>query len=121
MLEFLSEKFNESELLSYVWKEIEVSQLDEARAANKLKVFETIDGSSKFHYMVFKPNGNSVKESPRIWLCDDCSSDYGSCSSFKEYPLICHQLKRVFLKSAVEAVDRLEDEQDDDESVLVIL
>ena len=115
MLEFLSEKCNDSKLLSYVWKEIEVSQLDEARAANKLKVFETIDGSSKFHCMVFKPNGNSVKASPRICLCDDCSSDYGSCSSFKEYPLICHQLKCVFLRSAVEAVDSLEDEQDDDE------
>ena len=43
------------------------------------------------------------------------SLDYGSCSSFKEYPLICHQLKCVFLRSAVEAVDSLEDEQDDDE------
>ena len=115
MLEFLSEKFNDSESLSYVWKEIEVSQLDEARAANKLKVFETIDGSSKFHCIMFKPNGNSVKASPRICLCDDCSSDYGSCSSFKEYPLICHQLKRVLLRSAFEAVDSLEDEQDDNE------
>ena len=115
MLEFLSEKCNDSKLLSYVWKEIEVSQLDEARAANKLKVFETIDGSSKFHCMVFKPNGNSVKASPRICLCGDCCPDYGSCSSFKEYPLICHQLKCVFLRSAVEAVDSLEDEQDDDE------
>ena len=58
---------------------------------------------------------NSVKASPRICLSDDCSSDYGSCSSFKEYPLICHQLKCVFLRSAVEAVDSLEDEQDDNE------
>ena len=115
MLEFLSEKFNDSESLSYVWKEIEASQLDEARAANKLKVFETIGGSSKFYYMVFKPNGNSVKASARICLCNDCSCDYGSCSLFKEYPLICHQLKRVFLGSAVKAVDSLEDEQDDDE------
>ena len=93
-----------------MWKEIEVTQLGKARTANKLKVFETVDGSSKFHCMVFKPNGNSVKTSLRIWLCDDYSSDYGSCSSFKEYPLIWHQLKRVFLRSAVEAVDSLEDE-----------
>ena len=71
-LEFLSEKFNDSESLS--------SQLDEARAANKLKDFETIYGSSKFHCLVFKPNGNSFEASPRICLCDDCSSDYGSCS-----------------------------------------
>ena len=95
ILEFLSKKFNGSKSLSYMWKEIEVSQLHEARAARKLKVFETIYGSSKFHCMVFKPNGNSFKASPRICLCDDCSSDYGSCSSFKVYPLICHQLKRV--------------------------
>ena len=95
ILEFLSKKFNGSKSLSYMWKEIEVSQLHEARAARKLKVFETIYGSSKFHCMVFKPNGNSSKASPRICLCDDCSSDYGSCSSFKVYPLICHQLKRV--------------------------
>ena len=68
MLEFLSEKFNGSELLSYVWNEIEVSKLDEARAANKLKVFEIIYGTSKFHCMVFKPNGNSFKASPRMSL-----------------------------------------------------
>ena len=65
--------------------------------------------------MVFKPNGNSFKASPRICLCDNFSSDYSYGSSFKEYPLICHQLKRVFLRSAVEAVDSFEDEQDDDE------
>ena len=68
MLEFLFEKFNGSELLSYVWNEIEVSKLDEARAANKLKVFEIIYGTSKFHCMVFKPNGNSFKASPRMAL-----------------------------------------------------
>ena len=49
-----------------MWKEIEVTQLGKARTANKLKVFETVDGSSKFHCMVFKPNGNSVKTSLRI-------------------------------------------------------
>ena len=48
-------------------------------------------------------------------LCDDCFNDYASCSSFKEYLLICHQLKCVLLRSAVETVDSLEDEQDDDE------
>ena len=48
-------------------------------------------------------------------LCDDCFNDYASGSSFKEYPLICHQLKCVLLRFAVEAVDSLEDEQDDDE------
>ena len=65
--------------------------------------------------MVFKPNSNSFKASPRICLCDDCSSAYGSCSSFKESPLVCHQLKHVFLRSAVEAVNSLEDEQGDNE------
>ena len=71
--------------------------------------------------MVFKPNGNSFKASPRICLCDDCSSDYGSCSSFKEYPLICHQLKLVFLRSAVEAVVALKMNRMTMRSVLVIL
>ena len=71
--------------------------------------------------MVFKPNGNSFKASPRICLCDACSSDYGSCSSFKEYPLICHQLKLVFLRSAVEAVVALKMNRMTMRSVLVIL
>ena len=60
MLEFLSQKFNDRESLSYMWKEIE----DEARAADKLKVFGTVYGSSKFNCMVFKPNGNSLKHLP---------------------------------------------------------
>ena len=42
LLEFLSEKFNDSESLSYVWKEIEVSQLDEARAANKKRFWNNL-------------------------------------------------------------------------------
>ena len=80
MLEFLSQKFNDRESLSYMWKEIE----DEARAADKLKVFGTVYGSSKFNCMVFKPNGNSSKASPRICLCDDCSSDHQTLAYEKQ-------------------------------------
>ena len=55
MVDFLKEKFGQKTNPKYVIKEIDENILEMARAENRLKKFKTIDGSTKFQALCFKP------------------------------------------------------------------
>ena len=100
MVEFLSGKINSKTDPAYKFKNITTAQLEEARAEERLKVYSTIEGSSKFQAIVFKPN-QKMKASPRICLCKECKDDYGSCALFKEYEINIKHLKKICLRSSI--------------------
>lgn len=88
--------------------------MDEERASKRLFNFPSIDGSSKFQVMVFKPNCKFVKASPRLCICKKCQTEYGSCELFEEYPLICHQLNKAHLRSDNLPMTTSKDNENDD-------
>ena len=116
MVEFLTEKFKDKVNPSYMFKEITSKRLETARSSERLKVFSTIEGSSKFQVIVFKPN-QVMKAAPRLCLCEKCKVDYGSCQLFEEYAIMCNHLKRNCLRSDVaDSADMEDDEENDEEA-----
>ena len=61
-------------------------------------MFPTVDGSSQFQVMVFKPD-MSILAAPRLCICDLCKQSYGSCSLFETYHLDVQNLKSTTLRS----------------------
>ena len=82
MVDYLDAKFKESTNPEYIVKEISSSLLDENRAVANLLVLPTIEGSSTFQVIVFKPNSDNLKAAKRICVCQQCQNDYGSCNIF---------------------------------------
>ena len=101
MVDYLNDKFKDSTNPEYVVKEIDCSLLEENRAAASLLAHPTIDGSSTFQVIVFKPNSDHLKAANRICVCQQCQKDYGSCNIFSSYPIICHKLNKTYLRSKV--------------------
>jgi len=92
MVQFLSEKFGEKTDPGYKFKDITPEQLEEARKEQRLKIYSTIAGSSKFQ--VFRPH-QRMQASPRICLCKECQVENGSCQLFKEYDITINHLKKI--------------------------
>ena len=69
MVDYLDAKFKSSTNPEYTAKEIDSSVLKENRAAANLLVHSTIDGSSTFHVIVFKPVSDHLKTAKRICVC----------------------------------------------------
>ena len=63
------------------------------KAEDSLKVYNTVDGSSAFQVAVSTPNSETFKAAPRLCLCDNCLSKYGSCKMFKTYSFIASNWK----------------------------
>ena len=123
MVQFLSEKFGEKTDPGYKFKDITPEQLEEARKEQRLKIYSTIAGSSKFQ--VFRPH-QRMKASPRICLCKECQVEYGSCQLFKEYDITINHLKKICLRSTFAdriGAEALEDDEfiDDDETTEVLI
>ena len=97
-MDFLTEKLQSSEHLQYIIKEISEKDLEIECSAARLKVFPTVDGSSQFQVMVFKPD-MSILAAPRLCICDLCNQSYGSCSLFETYHLDMQNLKSTTLRS----------------------
>ena len=97
MVDYLNDKFKDSTNPEYVVKEIDCSLLEENRAAASLLAHPTIDGSSTFQVIVFKPNSDHLKAANRICVCQQCQKDYGSCNIFSSYPIICNRLNKTYL------------------------
>ena len=125
MVQFLSEKFGEKTDPGYKFKDITPEQLEEARKEQRLKIYSTIAGSSKFQATVFRPH-QRMKASPRICLCKECQVEYGSCQLFKEYDITINHLKKICLRSTFAdriGAEALEDDEsiDDDETTEVLI
>lgn len=56
---YLDNKFKYKSDLTFYFKKIDCLALDEEQASAELKDTETVDGSSSFHAIVFKP-GESI-------------------------------------------------------------
>ena len=59
MGDYLDNKFKYKSDLTFYFKKIDCLALDEEQASAELKDTETVDGSSSFHAIVFKP-GESI-------------------------------------------------------------
>ena len=76
----------------------------------RLKKISSIEGSSSFQVLRFKPNCEVFSAVPYLCTCDECLLvDYGSCDLFSNYKIDIHQLREVSLRSldaeATEATD----------------
>ena len=70
--EYLHEKFGKKTAPVYHCHEMKVKQLEEERQRNRYRKFDTVEGSSSFHVMVFQPNSQTFRASPRLCVCDSC-------------------------------------------------
>lgn len=116
LVDFLQEDLVSRDQLTYDVKEIKENELVDLRAECRLKVFETLDGSSQFQVMLFKPNCKKVHVAERLCVCESCLEQYGTCSSFKEVELDVRQLKTTALRSHTEK--DVTDEEIDKEFIL---
>ena len=72
----------------YATKEISEVVLEEAwKKGRSLKIC-SIEGSSNFHVVVFRPNSNVFQAASRLCVCDECNINYRSCSLFHEMNLL---------------------------------
>ena len=99
MIDCLKEKFGDSESPLYFFKEVKIEDLEILRAKSRLKVFNTVKGSSTFQVIVFKPNSYIIRASPRLYMCSACKEEFGSCSLFQEYTLVVQSLNKISTRS----------------------
>ena len=104
-LNYLQHKFGDKSCPQYVIKEITIEELENARAAARLKTYPTIYGSDNFQVIVFKPNATSFKAAPYLCICETClTTEYGSCELFSTYELRTGQLNKIRLRSQADQV-----------------
>ena len=115
MVEWLQTKFETKQDPNYVFKNFEQKSLEAERATDQLKHYPTVNGSSHFQVIVFRPN-EPMKASPRICICDKCQNEYGSCDLFKEYTLTCNQLNKTCLRSQINEYIGIEEREDGEEA-----
>ena len=137
MANHLADKYADKVNPSYFFKNIELQNLDEQRAKDRLKVYKSIEGSSTFQVivitpnatsfkaaksievsstfqvMVITPNATSFKAAPRLCICDLCKISYGSCSLFKEYTPVVENLNKTSLRSQILPAVNSESEETD--------
>ena len=95
--------------IGFCTSEIPESDLNEARKAASSKFFTTIDGSSQFMVMVFRPNSPTFSVARRLCTCAQCIHiEYGTCELFEEFALRTGDKLPLFLRSE-NATDMLGD------------
>ena len=99
--DFLCDKFAEKNNSSYHIHELTIEELDAERKRNAKMKYKTINGSSSFQVMVFKPNSAEFRAAPRLCICKKCQEEYGSCDLFQSYPLITEKYTLASLRSNV--------------------
>ena len=94
----------------------EISEdLDLAHQQARKNVFPTIDVSSTFQIIVFRPNPDTFYTATCIFICQQCVTiNYDSCNLFKPYELKTGVLISKFLRSkmAVKSFEVCGDEAD---------
>ena len=98
MVEFLTEKFQDKINPNYYIKEVPSYLLNEKRGMAHLIAHPTIDGSSNFQVMVFRPDLIEFKAAERLCICFQCQESYGLSNLFS-YQIRSHQLNKVHLRS----------------------
>ena len=111
-MDFLLEKFINHDNPRYIIKQIHCKQLEAIRVESRTHETETIDGSSRFHVMVFTPKETTIRAAPHLCLCDECGVSYGSCDLFQDYPLVVKILKKTSLRSDIPKPVETNDNED---------
>ena len=107
--DFLENKFGQNTNPKFYVKEINADSLNSARHEAQYQTYTTIDGSSLFQVMVFKPQNTTFKAAAYICLCESCMKDYGSCSLFTSYQLLTGTLNEINLRFDVEPAFEISD------------
>ena len=79
MVEFSNKKSAQKANPVYFIKEIDIKQLEVARADALLYYYGSILGSDSFQVMVFTPNAVTIRAAKYLCICQLCKNDYGSC------------------------------------------
>ena len=87
MVNYLVDKFKDRSDMTFYFKAIDCSVLDEERASVKFKDFETVNGSSSFHAVVCKTGASALRQATQICICESYKGEYGSYNEFMEYPI----------------------------------
>ena len=95
----LQTHFGDKENPEYHIQEVTVDELKEERALRHKKVFKTIEGSSSWQVIVFKPGQSSFSAATRLCVCDQCINEYGSCKQFASYELTHETIRDIPLRS----------------------
>ena len=69
MVEYLDETLHSTEHLQYIVKETDEKYLESERAAARLKLFPSVDGSNKFQVMLFESNSTLFVAANHICIC----------------------------------------------------
>ena len=119
MVEFLNKKIGEKINPVYCIQEIDVTQLEIARADALLHYYGPIQGSKSFQVMVFTPNARSIRAAKYICVCQLCKNDYSSCQMFNEYTQNVHRINKINLRSNYDDYDesKSKNADTDDEDV----
>ena len=86
-VDFLNDKFSETENPIYCIKEIFQEALQKKRRDAKYTNYGKVPGSSKFRVMLFSPDGE-VKAAPYLCTCEKCMASFGSCELFANFKAI---------------------------------
>lgn len=81
-------------------QEISSDDLKHAREKAATLSYRTIEGSSQFHVLIFKPGSNTFRAAPYLCVCNQCLNvEYGSCKVFNDYFLVTSHVKKSVLRS----------------------
>ena len=100
-------RLHSTEHLEDIVKEIDEKDLESERAAARLKVFPSIDGSNKFQVMLFEPNSASFVAPNCICTCDKRKTQYRMCSLLKKYELDIVLLKKATPQNNIDKKDHV--------------
>ena len=71
-----------------------LKKIDELRATAKANKYETLQGSNKFHVIVFQSNADNLRAAPCLCLCEQCKVNYEDCALFSDFPLFVTELNQ---------------------------
>ena len=83
MVEFLNKKVCQKINPVYYIKEIDIKQLEIARADALLYYYGPFQWSDSFQVMIFTPNAPKITAAKYLCMCQLCKNDYGSYQMFK--------------------------------------
>ena len=115
-VDFLQEKFGDSESPIYDIKEIFPEQLEVERKSAGKRKYPTVDGSSLIRIILFKWDSDVIKAAPYLCVCEKCELDIGSCDLYYEMDLTSYEKRARKPTTRRDMTESSDDDMDDDEA-----
>ena len=93
-LDYLNNKFKESRSPKCYFKETDAKKIDELCARAKANKYETLQGSNKFHVIMFWSNSDNLRAALCLCFCEQCKVNYEDCVLFSDFPLSVIELNQ---------------------------